>query len=79
MDPLLVILEASVAFHDNDLTELTVTIRMVSVLASHMIFENVNSDKRFLTDGAFVLELFRLNFPFQKILISFVYSGLVPL
>ena len=77
MDPLLVILEASGAFQDDDLAEITVPIRLVSVLASHVIFEDVNSDKRFLTDGAGVLQLLRLNFPSQKILISFVYGGLV--
>ena len=77
MDPFLVILEASRAFQDDDLAEFTVTFRLVTVLTSHMIFENVNSDKRFLTDGAGVLQLLRLNFPSQKILISFVYGGLV--
>ena len=77
MHPFLVILEASRAFQDDDLAEFTVTFRLVSVLASHMIFENVNSDKRFLADGAGVLQLFRLNFPSQKIQVSFVHGGLV--
>ena len=57
VQPSLVILQARFAFQDDDLAEFTVTIRLVSVLASHVIFQNVNSDERFITDGAFVLQL----------------------
>ena len=74
---LCVIPQASHAFQDNDLAELTVTVRLVCVLTSHVIFENVNSDKTFLTEEAFVLQLFRLNFPLQTILVSSVSCGLV--